>query len=156
MTYAIRHYYWIIHQYDWISVTRLWHGENTVITITNWMHLFLIIPNAIIVKQRPPRSSPTLTTLPVNTWRWTNGGLILGHRLRRWPSIKPPLIQRHVFTRNDYRFCLAQSLLSRTSWELICLCNSGPQSAPHWMKSFSLAFSHLDVLRVFTSGSIRH
>ena len=31
------------------------------------------------------------------TLYWTNGGLILGHRLRRWPNIKPQLAQRLVF-----------------------------------------------------------
>ena len=34
---------------------------------------------------------------PENTRCWTNAGLMLGHRLRRWHNIKPALGQRHVF-----------------------------------------------------------
>ena len=34
---------------------------------------------------------------PANTRRWTNVGLMLAHRLRRWANIKPTLIQRLVF-----------------------------------------------------------
>ena len=29
------------------------------------------------------------TTIPANTRRWNNVGLMLGHRRRRWPNIKP-------------------------------------------------------------------
>ena len=32
-----------------------------------------------------------------NTRRWTNAGLKLAHRLRRWPNINPALVQRLVF-----------------------------------------------------------
>ena len=32
-----------------------------------------------------------------NTRRWPNAGPILAHRLRRWSSIKPALVQRLVF-----------------------------------------------------------
>ena len=31
---------------------------------------------------------------PARTKRWTNVGLLLAHRLRRWPNIKPTLVQR--------------------------------------------------------------
>ena len=34
---------------------------------------------------------------PENTRRQTNVGLMLGHRLRRWPNIKPTLVWRLVF-----------------------------------------------------------
>ena len=33
---------------------------------------------------------------PVNTTRWHNTGLMLVHRLRWWPNIKPALVQRLV------------------------------------------------------------
>ena len=35
---------------------------------------------------------------PVNTRHWSNVGLILDHRLRRWPNINPILLQCLVFT----------------------------------------------------------
>ena len=35
--------------------------------------------------------------LTENTARWTNAGLKLVHRLRRWTNIKPALVQRIVF-----------------------------------------------------------
>ena len=38
-----------------------------------------------------------ITVCPVNTRCWTNGGLMLGQRRRRWPNIKPALVQRLVF-----------------------------------------------------------
>ena len=31
---------------------------------------------------------------PANTRRLTNAGLMLAHRLRRWPSTKPALVSR--------------------------------------------------------------
>ena len=34
---------------------------------------------------------------PTNTRSWTNIGLMLAHRLQRWPSIKPTLVQRLWF-----------------------------------------------------------
>ena len=37
----------------------------------------------------------SLSTLPAN--RRLNAGPMLAHRLRRWPSIKPALVQRLVF-----------------------------------------------------------
>ena len=33
---------------------------------------------------------------PANTRRWTNVGLMLGQRRRRWANIKPTLVQRLV------------------------------------------------------------
>ena len=38
-----------------------------------------------------------VTYVPVNTERWSNGGSMLAHRLRRWPNIDPTLGQRLVF-----------------------------------------------------------
>ena len=38
-----------------------------------------------------------LSTLSANTRRSPNAGPMMAHRLRRWPSIKPGLIQRLVF-----------------------------------------------------------
>ena len=35
---------------------------------------------------------PNIKIYPANTRRWSNVGLLLGHRLRRWPNIKPALI----------------------------------------------------------------
>ena len=35
--------------------------------------------------------------VPANTGRIANAGLMLVHRLRRWPNIKPALAQRLVF-----------------------------------------------------------
>ena len=32
--------------------------------------------------------------------RWTNVGLILSHRLRRWPKFYPTIFQRPVFVMN--------------------------------------------------------
>ena len=45
---------------------------------------------------------------PENPRRWVNGGLMLGHRLRRWTN-KPPLIQ--------YKFL---QLMNRDSFYLRC------------------------------------
>ena len=51
-------------------------------------------------------STPQLVSVSVRSllscWRsntrcWPNAGLMLAHRLRRWPSIKPALVQRFVF-----------------------------------------------------------
>ena len=36
-------------------------------------------------------------TIPASTTHWNNVGLMLGHRLRRWPNIKPTLFQCVVF-----------------------------------------------------------
>ena len=38
-----------------------------------------------------------VSTHPANTRRRPNAVPILAHRLRRWPSIKPALVQRLVF-----------------------------------------------------------
>ena len=46
------------------------------------------------VGSRAERVKPTF---PANTKRSANVGLMLAHRLRRWPNIKPPLGQRLVF-----------------------------------------------------------
>ena len=35
--------------------------------------------------------------IPANTTHWNNVGLMLAHRLRRWPNIKPTLFQCVVF-----------------------------------------------------------
>ena len=35
--------------------------------------------------------------IPVNTSCWANAGLMLAHRLRRWPNINPSLAQRVLF-----------------------------------------------------------
>ena len=37
-----------------------------------------------------------------NTRRWPNAGLMLAHRMRRWPSIKPALVQRFVFAGSQF------------------------------------------------------
>ena len=34
---------------------------------------------------------------PKKTRRWTNAGLMLAHRLRRWVSMKAALVQRILF-----------------------------------------------------------
>ena len=43
------------------------------------------------------KSSSVQQGIPVNTRRGDNYGLKFGHRLRRWPSIKPLFFQRIVF-----------------------------------------------------------
>ena len=43
-------------------------------------------------------TSETCRPYQANTRRWSNVGLMLGHRLRRWPNIKPALGQRLVFS----------------------------------------------------------
>ena len=48
----------------------------------------------------------------VNTRRRPNGGLMLAHRLRRWPSIRPALDQRLVFAG-----LRAGLLVVTTGWE---------------------------------------
>ena len=72
-----------------------------------------------------------LSTLPANTRRWTNAGPMLAHCLRRWPSIKPALVQRLMFaglcsiaaglvvltTGGDYKLTQTQ-----------CLLDAGPAS----------------------------
>ena len=40
--------------------------------------------------------------ITASTICWINGGLMLGQRLRRWPNIKPPLIQHFVFDVMQY------------------------------------------------------
>ena len=40
----------------------------------------------------------SLSTFPANTKRCPNAGTILAHHLRRWPSIKPALVQRFLFS----------------------------------------------------------
>ena len=39
-----------------------------------------------------------LDVVPANTTHWTKVGLMLSHRLRRWPNIKPTLVQCVLFT----------------------------------------------------------
>ena len=43
------------------------------------------------------RSTCTTPSLFSNSRRWTNAGLMLGQRRRRWPSIKPALVQSLVW-----------------------------------------------------------
>ena len=47
----------------------------------------------------PPAISRVCPYIPANTRRWTIAGLMLGHRLRRWPNIELTMVQRLVFAR---------------------------------------------------------
>ena len=38
------------------------------------------------------------TYIPANKSRWPNVGLLLAHRLRRWPDGKPTLAQGPIFS----------------------------------------------------------
>ena len=40
-------------------------------------------------------------SISYHTRDWTNAGLMLGQRLRRWPNIKPALVQRLELLKND-------------------------------------------------------
>ena len=51
--------------------------------------------------------------VPANTRRWTNAGLLLGQRLRRWPNINPTLVQRLVFAGFFFSF-ISPNLSSQT------------------------------------------
>ena len=59
-----------------------------------WRHVVLPLSAQFVCSARvcafPPRQS--------NTRRWPNAGLVLAHRLWRWLSIKPALVQRFVFS----------------------------------------------------------
>ena len=59
---------------------------------------------------------------PANTRRWSNAGLMLAHRLRRWANISPALGQRLVFTGNKYTTVL---------WELFCSYKDDVTCAGH-------------------------
>ena len=48
-----------------------------------------------------------LTLLIANTTRWTDVGLLMDHRLRRWSIIKPILEQRVVFAVSYHPFTMA-------------------------------------------------
>ena len=48
-----------------------------------------------------------------NTRRWTNAGLMLGHRLRRWPNINTTLVRRLVFAGFFFPF-ISSNLSSQT------------------------------------------
>ena len=53
-------------------------------------------PNAFNADPCHPVHSGTRRDLPANTRRWSNAGLMLSQRRRRWPNIKPALDQRLV------------------------------------------------------------
>ena len=50
-----------------------------------------------------------INIIPGNTCRWTNAGLILGQRRRRWANVDPALVQRLVFTVMDLGPALIQA-----------------------------------------------
>ena len=50
----------------------------------------------IHIKSISPSSLLPIRTQPTRTRRLTNVGLMLVHRLRRWPNIKPALVKRLV------------------------------------------------------------
>ena len=39
---------------------------------------------------------------PANTRCWTDAGLMLAHRLRRWTNIKPAMVKRLVYAENSH------------------------------------------------------
>ena len=56
-----------------------------------------------------------------STRHWPNDGLMLAHRLRRWPSIKPAVVQRFVFAGSQsVSLCCGESIrlfsLQRFLW----------------------------------------
>ena len=53
----------------------------------------------VTTKVTPRTQSVSVCSPPEDTRRWTNAGLMLVHRLRRWTNIKTALEQRLVFTR---------------------------------------------------------
>ena len=48
-----------------------------------------------------PDIQPPWGHIPANTSCCTNAGLMLGHRLRRWPNIKSALVQRLLFAKSS-------------------------------------------------------
>ena len=67
---------------------------------------------------------------PANTRRWTSGGLMLGHRLRRWTNIKPPLVQRLVFA---WVFNLQQDSRSKTKSSTCLLFKWALRPTAFWL-----------------------
>ena len=65
-------------------------------------------------------------TYPANTRRWTNAGLMLAHRLRRWPNISPALIQSFVSTGT---VCLLGYIQIKREALPRCWVNVGPSSS---------------------------
>ena len=66
-----------------------WNIKRTFMPVTSWSVMFIMISSV---------NRPT----PANTTHWNNVGLMLGHRLRRWPNIKPTLFQCVVFAGTWY------------------------------------------------------
>ena len=56
-------------------------------------------PRVWLLKCPSWRQHQSLDTFPASTRRWSNAGLMLGQRRRRWLNIKAPLVQRLVFAR---------------------------------------------------------
>ena len=64
---------------------------------------------------------PHRNTLPADTRRWNNVGLTLVYLLRRWPNVKPRLIQRLV----SARLAITPQEYTCTLWTIInvpCRC----------------------------------
>ena len=69
----------------------------------------------IITRNKCKRShwySASLTFPSLTQHRESNAGLTMGHRLRRWPSIKPALDGRLVFSGNTTLSCKAKKKVS--------------------------------------------
>ena len=61
---------------------------------------------------------------PINTRSWTNVGIMLAHRLRRWPDIKPTLGQRLLFNGKSAARCLSFRISRKYLPSLSCILPS--------------------------------
>ena len=75
---------------------------------------------AVLLSSHPVMCKTQMWPVPANTRCWPNAGPILAHRLRRWPSIKPALVQRLVFA--------GLRVLQCKPTPTQCLLNVGPAS----------------------------
>ena len=64
---------------------------------------------------------------PANTRRWSNVGLLMGHRPRRWPNNEPTLDQRLVCSHTMLAYC----------WTTVY--DAGAAVIQHWMNAWCFA-----------------
>ena len=59
--------------------------------------------------------------IPANTWDWTNVGLEMAHRLRRWPNIKAVLNHHFGFQRELFWLQIWREILVNSAWPHLLL-----------------------------------
>ena len=68
--------------------------------------------------------------IPANTRRWTNDGLRLAHRLRRWANLKPSLFKRVVFAGIEHVRFFSEQIIERSLHLLNRGCIHGAPALP--------------------------